>query len=553
MAGSWAKLIPVKVPLGARYNGVIPEHRRFTPQMLVTKLQEEGKQVGLVIDLTRSSQYYSKEEWLGVRCHKVPMQGRGAVPEPELVNHIFWLYLNFTLECPDLHIVMHCTHGFNRTGYVLVSLMLRLTQGLSVADAITHFARNRPPGIYKEDYIQSLFDYYHERRPSAMGPPAMPPWKDEDEDPPRPEDLEEEQAAAEVAVPPKMAHDDIIGESIDDDEAAQVQQEVMQFLLRRSPDDGRIMFPGSQPVSLARANLNMLRDRRGSYMVTWKADGTRYMLLLCKWGVYVIDRSFRIRRVQMRCIVPGPGRERHHMTLLDGEMVVDEDAKTGTCRRRYLAYDLMVLNHNVIANRPFKERSKMLMDYVIAPRDKERTQPGQRHLYDKEAFGLRHKTFWGLDMTQSLLTKFIQNLTHESDGLIFQPGDDPYVPATCEELLKWKFASMNSVDFLLQRTSTGGFQLCLLHSHGGGQTSLKPLADAKVIFPEGHELSEYVNRVIECSWDADASAWRYMRHRLDKEYPNAYHVYEKVLRSIQDNITEEELIEFVKQPQALQA
>lgn len=49
-------------------------------------------------------------------------------------------------------------------GYVLVSLMLRLTQGLSVADAVTHFARNRPPGIYKEDYIQSLFDYYHERR-----------------------------------------------------------------------------------------------------------------------------------------------------------------------------------------------------------------------------------------------------------------------------------------------------------------------------------------------------------------------------------------------------
>lgn len=98
----------MQVPLGARYNEVIPEHRRFTPQMLVTKLQEEGKQVrqsavwrltdalplgsdvwvphqmlcrnfsviswlkvGLVIDLTRSSQYYSKEEWLGVACHKV--------------------------------------------------------------------------------------------------------------------------------------------------------------------------------------------------------------------------------------------------------------------------------------------------------------------------------------------------------------------------------------------------------------------------------------------------------------------------------------------------
>jgi mRNA-capping enzyme len=126
---------------------------------------------------------------------QVPMQGRGAVPEPELVNHLFWLFLNYTLEFPDKYIVMHCTHGFNRTGeatgihvpadrmlahkqwarfyhipavqnagYVLVSLMLRMEPRLSVADAVTTFAKLRPPGIYKEDYVQSLFDYYHERR-----------------------------------------------------------------------------------------------------------------------------------------------------------------------------------------------------------------------------------------------------------------------------------------------------------------------------------------------------------------------------------------------------
>jgi hypothetical protein len=47
----------------------------------------------------------------------------------------------------------------------------------------------------------------------------------------------------------------------------QVQSEVMRFMLRRLPDDGRVVFPGSQPVSLARANLHMLRDRRNSYMV----------------------------------------------------------------------------------------------------------------------------------------------------------------------------------------------------------------------------------------------------------------------------------------------
>lgn len=35
--------------------------------------------------------------------------------------------------------------------------------------------------------------------------------------------------------------------------------------------------------------------------MTWKADGTRYMLVLMRWGTYLIDRKFAIRRVQVRC------------------------------------------------------------------------------------------------------------------------------------------------------------------------------------------------------------------------------------------------------------
>ena len=51
-----------------------------------------------------------------------------------------------------------------------------------------------------------------------------------------------------------------------------------------------------------------------------QADGTRYLLLACKWGTYLMDRSFRVRRVQMRFICPDM-KTRHHNTLLDGEMV----------------------------------------------------------------------------------------------------------------------------------------------------------------------------------------------------------------------------------------
>lgn len=36
-----------QVPLGAKYNEVIPEHKRFTPQMLIGKLRAEGKEVRL--------------------------------------------------------------------------------------------------------------------------------------------------------------------------------------------------------------------------------------------------------------------------------------------------------------------------------------------------------------------------------------------------------------------------------------------------------------------------------------------------------------------------
>lgn len=46
------------------------------------------------------------------------------------------------------------------TGYMLVNYMVR--QGISVAEALHLFAKHRPPGIYKADYIDALFKYNHE-------------------------------------------------------------------------------------------------------------------------------------------------------------------------------------------------------------------------------------------------------------------------------------------------------------------------------------------------------------------------------------------------------
>lgn len=44
----------------------------------------------------------------------------------------------------------------------------------------------------------------------------------------------------------------------------------------------------------------------------------------------------------------------HHQTLLDGELVVDEDTETGQRTRRFLAYDMMMLNGKPLVQKPFK-------------------------------------------------------------------------------------------------------------------------------------------------------------------------------------------------------
>lgn len=154
-----------------------------------------------------------------------------------------------------------------------------------------------------------------------------------------------------------MAHDDEIGEEVNQEEAEAVQWEVVKAIM--GPAANELRFPGSQPVSLATSNVHLLSEHR--YYVTWKADGTRYMLYISTMGTYLIDRSFKVRRVQMRWPTSDPRMTLkynpavlHNETLLDGEMVVDEENGTGKQTRRYLAYDIMQLRGKPLRHTEFK-------------------------------------------------------------------------------------------------------------------------------------------------------------------------------------------------------
>ena len=66
--------------------------------------------------------------------------------------------------------------------------------------------------------------------------------------------------------PPPIQHDDLLGEAVSEEEAALVQQCITMAMRGRSQADMHMgahqHFPGSQPVSLDRSNLALLKERR---------------------------------------------------------------------------------------------------------------------------------------------------------------------------------------------------------------------------------------------------------------------------------------------------
>ncbi|KAF6156800.1 hypothetical protein GIB67_033269 [Kingdonia uniflora] len=587
-------IIPSKVPLGEFFNDYIIPGKRYSLRQVIHQQRVLGREVsasililclhginkelgetilglflnlfnsdsapvmvrklgptriGLVIDLTNSTRYYPVLDWKkqGIKHVKIACKGRDSVPDNESVNNFVYEVLQFPFRSKSSKkfILVHCTHGHNRTGFMIVHFLMR-SQPISVTRALQAFASARPPGIYKEDYIEALYEFYHEKRPDTVICPSTPDWKrgsdfdlngeavvDDEDDGIVAPSLQEDNVQNKI-----MTNDDVLGDSIPYDQQDKMRCYCYQILKLNSGAKGYSQFPGSHPVSLNRENLQLLRQRY--YYATWKADGTRYMMLITWDGCYLIDRNFCFRRIQMRFPTKQTneaGKDTHNLTLLDGEMVIDTQPDTSKQERRYLIYDMMAINQLSIVERPFGERWKMLEKEVIEPRNMERSR-NISYRYDLEPFRVRRKDFWLLSTVTKLLKEFIPRLSHEADGLIFQGWDDPYVPRTHEGLLKWKYPEMNSVDFLFKVLDENR-QLLFLNERGRE----KLMEGNQVVFKDGEDPVLYSGKIVECSWDSEEAVWVCMRVRVDKSTPNEFYTYKKVMRSIKDNITEDVLLD----------
>ncbi len=59
----------------------------------------------------------------------------------------------------------------------IVSCLRHVLLWVWLGQTLRMFAEARPPGIYKQDYIDKLFTFYHERKPQSLVYPSTPEWK----------------------------------------------------------------------------------------------------------------------------------------------------------------------------------------------------------------------------------------------------------------------------------------------------------------------------------------------------------------------------------------
>jgi len=141
--------IPFKVPLNEL---LLKQVRAGVEAWGLKHLKETVPELGLVVDLTNTSRYYKAKqlEELGVKYCKIFTKGH-EVPDKGVVDKFYK-----AVDGMDGKMIgVHCTHGLNRTGYLICRYMVE-KMGLDPGEAIQAFDIARGHKQERENYLEHI-------------------------------------------------------------------------------------------------------------------------------------------------------------------------------------------------------------------------------------------------------------------------------------------------------------------------------------------------------------------------------------------------------------
>lgn len=224
------------------------------------------------------------------------------------------------------------------------------------------------------------------------------------------------------------------------------RHEVADFLERQS-----LGFPGAQPVSFARKHFdNLLQD---DYYICEKSDGVRCLLYSThddgKELHYLIDRKndyYWAAGLHFPVENDPEFTQFHVATLLDGELLYDT-YPDGRLVLKYLAFDCLKIDGMNLMERTLDKRLAYFFDKIAEPfRKMCLAHPGDVHLLPFRVEKKQFELAYGIG---KMFHETLPKLKHGNDGLIFTCRTTPYRFGTDPNILKWKEAFENTVDFRL--------------------------------------------------------------------------------------------------------
>ena len=317
--------------------------------------------------------------------------------------------------------------------------------------------------------------------------------------------------------------------------------------------------PSPQPTSLERAHFDTLFSNE--YVVADKSDGNRYTLYLDKQKDK--NYSFMINRKLDFYQVPIAGSKNFFTgSVFDGELVISTRSNIKT--QIYLVFDVFsYMGDKSVRNWSYFRRLELIRKIfdlggfqVDSPETAVELAKKGKLICGGNAYGLcfRPKPCYPMCQLDCLL-RFIENLSYDTDGIIFTPADAPVEIGTAEKTFKLK--KVHTIDLEISDgilyVGMGGYhdtakQRCPIDASGVNYTLDDKFMDAYQDILNTNVPLE-LPHIIECRLEKESEEnvkIYFVGIRKDKVHPNNIKTVLATFKNVKENIKPEELLREVR-------